>query len=247
MQILLANAKIMREASPVAPTSVPHFQSDADYIASQMASEDVESLCAQLHCDVKIAAAAWRRFRDFSIVPKLPAIMAYNGQAYKYLKAETMDAAGLEFAQSHLWITSFMYGLLRPMDGIAPYRMEPAVTLPDGQQMSKFWRDKLTDMLIDSVVADDGILLHLSTAEYEQLFDWKRVCRQVRVVQPLFYVRTKGVLKVQAVWAKSCRGAMTRFVIDNRINLPEQLRAFSLDGFQFQPTHGDVDHPYYIK
>ena len=67
--------------------------------------------------------------------------------------------------------------------------------------INQFWKDKLTDVLIHSVKADDGILIHLSTAEYEHLFDWKRICREVKVIQPLFYVRQKdGRLKMQAVW-----------------------------------------------
>lgn len=79
-----------------------------------------------------------------------------------------------------------------------------------------------------NVKADDGILLHLSTEEYEHLFDWKRVCKEVTVVQPLFYVRQKdGRLKMQAVWAKSCRGAMVRFILNNRLVTPEELSAFN--------------------
>ena len=111
------------------------------------------------------------------------------------------------------------------MDGIVPYRMEHCVTLEttNDKPINQFWKDRLTEVLIRSVQADDGILLHLSTEEYEHLFDWKRVCKEVTVVQPLFYVRQKdGRLKMQAVWAKSCRGAMFRFILNNRIVAPEE-------------------------
>lgn len=96
--------------------------------------------------------------------------------------------------------------------------------------------------------ADDGILLHLSTEEYEHLFDWKRVCKEVKVVQPLFYVRQKdGRLKMQAVWAKSCRGAMVRFILNNRIVTPEELSAFSYEGFEYAPQLGDANNTHFVR
>ena len=87
-----------------------------------------------------------------------------------------------------------------------------------GQNMFGFWKNRLTEVLIDAVKADDGILIHLATEEYQHLFDWQRVRREVRIIQPLFYVRKGSNLKIQAVWAKTCRGAMTRFTIENRID-----------------------------
>jgi len=112
-------------------------------------------------------------------------------QAYKHLRADTLSDRALEYAQKHLWITCFLYGLLRPMDGIVPYRMEHCVALEatNDKPINQFWKDQLTKVLIRSVQADEGILMHLSTEEYEHLFDWKRVCKEVTVVQPLFYVR----------------------------------------------------------
>ena len=135
------------------------------------------------------------------------------------------------------------------MDGIVPYRMEHCVTLEQtaDKPIPHFWKERLTDLLIACVQADDGILVHLSTAEYEQLFDWKRVRQTVRVIQPLFYVRKQGKLKMQAVWAKSCRGAMVRFILQNQIRLPEELQAFDHAGFQFDPTLGEPYYPHFVR
>ena len=116
------------------------------------------------------------------------------------------------------------------MDGIVPYRMEHCVSMEatHDKPINQYWKDKLTNLLIESVKADNGILIHLSTEEYEHLFDWKRVCQEVRVIHPLFYVRQRdGRLKMQAVWAKSCRGAMVRFILQNKLVMPEELKAFS--------------------
>lgn len=250
MQILLANAKIMFDKAERKPLSTPLFQSTANSLAAEMAMMDVDELARQLDCSPKIAAENWKRYQDFAVAEKLPAILAYNGQAYKHLRAKTLSDEALAFAQEHLWITCFLYGLLRPMDGIVPYRMEHCVTLEatGDKPVNQFWRDKLTDVLIGSVKADDGILIHLSTEEYEHLFDWNRVCREVKVIHPLFYVRqSDGNLKMQAVWAKSCRGAMVRFILNNRLLTPQELAAFSHEGFEYAPQLGEEAFPHFIR
>lgn len=250
MQILLANAKIMFGKTNRKPVSAPLFQTVADTLAAEMARMDVDDLARQLDCSQKIAAENWKRYQNFMAAEKMPALLAYNGQAYKHLRADSLSDVALEYAQKHLWITCFLYGLLRPMDGIVPYRMEHCVTLEatSNKPINQFWKDRLTDVLIGSVKADDGTLLHLSTEEYEHLFDWKRVCKEVTVIQPLFYVRQKdGRLKMQAVWAKSCRGAMVRFILNNRPVTHEELSAFSYEGFEFAPQLGDENNPHFVR
>ena len=124
MQILLANAKIMFGKADRKPISTPLFQTEADTLAAEMARMDVEDLARQLDCNQKIAAENWGRYQNFMSAEKMPALLAYNGQAYKHLRANTLSDEALDYAQKHLWITCFLYGLLRPMDGIVPYRME---------------------------------------------------------------------------------------------------------------------------
>ena len=145
MQILLANAKIMYEKVDRKPLSTPLFQSVANTLATEMARMDVEELARQLDCNPKIAAVNRKRYQDFLAAEKMPAILAYNGQAYKHLRASTLGEEALRHAQGHLWITCFLYGLLRPMDGIVPYRMEHCVTLEATQDkpVNQFWKDKL--------------------------------------------------------------------------------------------------------
>jgi len=264
MQIILASAKIMNDRLKSVPDislSTPRFQNEAQAFARDMAQYSAETIAEILGCSQQIAVQNRLRFMQFfDEKPKLPAILAYHGQAYKHLRAETLNVDDLNYSQGKLWITSFLYGLLRPLDGILPYRMEGHVELPSGagQNMFGFWKSRLTDVLIDAVKADDGILIHLATEEYQHLFDWQRVRREVRIIQPLFYVRKGSDLKVQAVWAKTCRGAMTRFIIDNRITTPEDLNAFSYEGFVYAPRLGalgpmgrlseqDPDYPHFIK
>ncbi len=253
MQILLASAKIMFDVVKTTPDvelSSPRFVHEAESFARDMALYSAESIAEMLGCSRQIAEQNKLRFmRFFEDTTKLPAIFAYHGQAYKHLKADTLTKADLRYSQEHLWIVSFLYGMLRPLNGILPYRMEGRVELPsgEGENMFGFWKSRLTDVLIDAVKADDGVLVHLATEEFQHLFDWQRVCREVRVVQPLFYVRKGQDLKIQAVWAKTCRGAMTRFILTNRIMNPADLSSFSYEGFVFEPAIGEPDYPHFIR
>ena len=264
MQIILASAKIMNDKLKSVLSvslSLPRFQDEAQAFAKNMAQYSTETIAEMLGCSQQIAVQNRMRYVGFfEDAPKLPAILAYHGQAYKHLKAETLNVDDLNNARGKLWITSFLYGLLRPLDGILPYRMEGNVELPsgEGQNMFGFWKNRLTDVLIDSVKADDGILIHLATEEFQHLFDWQRVRKEIRVIQPLFYIRKGNDLKIQAVWAKTCRGAMTRFIIQNRITNPDDLASFSYEGFGYEPTLGalgpmgrllkqEPDYPHFIK
>lgn len=253
MQIILASAKIMRESlksKSRVQMSLPRFQQEAESFVRDMGQYSSETIAGMLGCNQQIAMQNKLRFSQFfDDKEKMPALLAYHGQAYKHLKAETLSSDDLIYAQHQVWITSFLYGLLRPLDAIHPYRMEGSIELPsgEGQNMFGFWKSRLTDILIDAVKSDDGVLLHLATEEYQHLFDWQRVRREVRIVQPLFYVRKGQDLKMQAVWAKTCRGAMTRFVIEHRLTHPEQLNDFNYEGFTFAPLLGEPDYPHFVK
>lgn len=252
MQILLASAKIMNASTrvDVPIKSKPEFQGQAGRFALELATWDISRLMKELKCSQAIARENQQRYQSFWNEDELlPAILAYYGQAYKYLQADSFSQDDFTFAQSHLFITSFLYGLLRPLDNIHPYRMEGKVKLEatGGKNLFAYWKPYLTDMLIDAVKADDGILIHLATEEFEHLFDWKRVCQEVKVIQPLFYVDKGDTIKVVSVHAKSCRGAMTRYIIQHQITQPEDILGFELDGFTYHPNYGDELHPHFIK
>lgn len=249
MQIILSSAKIINNKTSTSPETIPKYQNEANLIAMDMAQKKIEELAKLFQCNDKIASENWLRFQKFFVADKMPAILAYNGQAYKHLKARTFSKSEMLFAQQHLWITSFLYGLLRPLDAIVPYRMEQNVSLDitDNIPLKNYWRNILSDTLLKSVREDDGVIIHLTTQEYEHLFNWNIVKKEAQVIQPLFYTRIKGELKMQAVWAKTCRGAMTRYIIENKIKSIEDLKSFSYEGFIFNPDLGEQNYPHFIR
>lgn len=250
MQILLADSKTMQTECRRSPVTKPRFSSVADAFAREMGSLTSSEVNRLLGGSSKVVSETQGRYRDFFVTEKIPALLAFTGQAYKHLQASTLSEEALSYADEHLFITSFLYGLLRPMDGISPYRMEQSVRLKATNEVpvNQFWREKLTGPLIEEVSADDGILLQLSTEEYEKLFHRNEVKGAVRVVKPWFYVRKDGALKIQAVWAKSCRGAMVRYILERRVKKVKELKEFNYEGFHYAgDEYGDQDNLYFIR
>lgn len=240
MQILLACAKDMTTRPELSPALLtqPMFLKEAGRHALQLAAFTEAELGKALKCNARLAILNKLRYLSFfDSEDSGAAVLSYNGMAYRHLRAWEFTEADFAHANSHLWICSFLYGLLRPMDRIKNYRLEGTVRLPDNddQSMFDFWKPLLTDVLIDSVKQDDGCLVHLATDEMTRLFDWKRVKREVKVMEPQFYVRDGEKLKTIVVYAKMCRGAMTRYILRNRLTTIEELTAFSYEEFNYQP------------
>lgn len=251
MQLLLACAKLMNgsTSTKVPTTTTPLFADNAARHALELSRYTVDELADMLHCSRTIALENKRRYDNFFDKNEhLPAILAYNGQAYKHLRAAEFTADDFTYAQQHLFITSFLYGLLRPLDRIHPYRLEGKTELAstDRQQMFDYWKPRLTDVLIQAVQADDGILVHLATEEMQHLFDWKRIRSAVRLIQPQFLMQKDGKLRAVSMYAKGCRGAMARYIITHRIDNPTPLSAFIHDGFMLAEDMSSEDAPVFL-
>lgn len=112
--------------------------------------------------------------------------------------------------------------------------------------MFAYWKPFLTDILIEAVKADDGILVHLATEEFQHLFNWKRLQKEICIIQPLFMVDQGSRLKAVSVYAKSCRGAMTSYILRNQLASPNDLLSFEYDGFTYHKNYGVENHPHFI-
>ena len=251
MQILLSPAKDMAGDfhCPSDPTE-PLFQKRAGEIAAAMAAYSPDEIAGMLKCGRAIAAGAATMYKAFFAgADGLPAWGAYNGIAFKHLGAETMDAEDSAFAQGRLWIASPLYGLLRPLDGIRPHRMEAWVRLPGngGRTMADYWKPLLTPLLTAACKDDGGLLLNVASKEMTGLFRWADVEREVEVVEPQFLVQEGGRVKTVTVYAKMCRGAMARYAIKERIATPSGLEGFTHEGFRYSPEHSSPLRPAFVK
>ena len=230
-------------ACPSVPACTrPAFAREALETALELAQYSPSELADMLRVSHKIAAENCLRYRDFAsdACPSVPALCAYTGAVFKRIAPDDFSADDFRYAQAHLNITSFLYGLLRPLDLIHNYRLEGDAVLPDngGQSMFAYWQSRLTGLLLERVKADDGILVNLASEEMKRLFDWKRVCREVKVITPEFRVWKGDKLRSIVVYTKMCRGEMTRYLLKGRITDPEALKAFTWEGFRWDDAAG---------
>lgn len=252
MMIYISCAKTMAKPQhfSIPGTSTPRFESEAIRHAINMSQFNPEELGKMLHINTKLAAENYLRFQNFFSpeTSAAPAILSYTGIVFKRLNAKDFTTEDLEYAQKHLFITSFLYGLLRPLDLIRPYRLEGNVRLPDADNTSifDFWKPLLTSYLINEVQKQGGLLINLASSEMQDLFFWDQVKEAVQIISPEFQVYKNGRLSTVVVYTKMCRGEMTRFLLKNRIENPDDLRAFEWEGFVYNESESTPGRPVFI-
>lgn len=170
------------------------------------------------------------------------AAQAFQGDVYVGLEASRFTQEDNAFAQDHLRILSGLYGMLRPLDLIQPYRLEMGIRLPNaaGNDLYAFWRERLTRDL-DAAVSRSGspVLVNLASNEYFKAIDHKRL--EARVVTPVFKDAKNGQYKIISFYAKKARGLMSAWLIRQRIDDPEKLKDFDVAGYRFSPTMSEGD------
>lgn len=170
----------------------------------------------------------------FSLENARQAILAFKGDVYTGLQAETFSDDDFDFAQQHLRMLSGLYGLLRPLDLMQPYRLEMGIKLanPAGNDLYHFWGETITETLNAALAAQgDDVLINLASDEYFKAVKVKSL--NARIIKPVFLDEKNGRYKVISFYAKKARGLMSRFVIENQIATPEGLTAFAVDGYRF--------------
>ncbi len=164
------------------------------------------------------------------------AAFAFAGDTYIGLEANSLSKEDLEYAQDHLRILSGFYGLIRPLDLIQPYRLEMGIGLtnPRGSDLYDFWKDRIAIGINETLKDHDNpILVNLASNEYFKAVKRKKLA--VQVITPVFKEVKSGIAKVIGFSAKRARGMMARYLIQNRIEDPEELKKFDMAGYKFQP------------
>ena len=198
-----------------------------------------------------LAALNYQRFQSFE-TPFAPdnakqAVLAFRGDTYVGLDADSLDEDDLAYAQDHLRILSGLYGLLRPMDLMQPYRLEMGTKLanPRGEDLYDFWGERITDAINEAVARDrergkHPVVVNLASNEYIKSVNKKKL--KARFITPAFKVVRDGQAKTLGMMAKRARGMMARHIILNRIEDPEALKKFDDDDYRFMPELSDDNH-----
>ena len=238
MKVFLSPAKNMREM-PAAPADVPaaaapRYLYKTEGLAASLRDKAPYELESILQTSPQIALRAAALYQDWTNEGGVPAILAYDGLAYKHLQAETLSLHDFAFAQEHVRLFSAFYGPLRPLDVIQPYRLELAHKL-DGESLYDFWGRAFYDDLFGN---GDGIAVNLASNEYSKAVR-PYLLPADRMVTCEFLTYRKGKLRCLATIAKMARGRMARYIIENRIEAPEQLTFFDWNGFQYEQSLSD--------
>ncbi|MEH6650248.1 MAG: peroxide stress protein YaaA [Motiliproteus sp.] len=243
MLILISPAKTLDfETAPTTtvssqPTLLDHSQLLIDQLR-QMPPQAIGSLMKLSDKLASLNAARYETWaQPFSPDNAKQAVLAFKGDVYTGLDAETLTQLQLDYAQQHLGILSGLYGLLKPLDLIQPYRLEMGTKLENarGANLYRFWGDIVTDN-VNQALAEQGddLLVNLASNEYYKSVQPKRL--NARVITPIFKDCKNGQYKIISFYAKKARGLMSRYIIENRIDNVEALKAFDSQGYYFSAS-----------
>ncbi|ASG04388.1 MULTISPECIES: peroxide stress protein YaaA [Vibrio] len=240
MLIVVSPAKTLDYESPLVtskytqPELIDHSAQLID-VCRQLTPADISAL---MKVSDKIAGLNVARFAQWSPTFTLdnarPAILAFKGDVYTGFEAETLSDAGFEYAQQHLRMLSGLYGVLKPLDLMQPYRLEMGTRLgnPRGTNLYQFWGDIITDKLNQALKEQgDDVLINLASNEYFKAVNPKKL--KGSIITPVFKDCKKGQYKVISFYAKKARGMMARYIIDKQISSVEQLAQFDSAGYYF--------------
>ena len=229
-----------RPLPPLGPTK-PRFAEEAERLAAAAAKLSKNKLGALMHISETLAALNVERYRGFAEQPTRPAIYAFAGDVYTGFEVHSIDEDAVLFAQDHLRILSGLYGLLRPLDEIRPYRLEMGTRWAPGRtrNLYGFWQNRIADRLAaDLVQTGDDTVINLASKEYWQAVEGK-LPADIRVIEIDFREDGPNGLRFNSFAAKRARGMMARYICEHRITDPDHLKHFDSAGYAFDPQNSD--------
>ena len=239
MKVLLSPAKAIDITKSIDTNvrSVPRFITEAEGLVKKMAKFSATKIGDMMHLSNDLSNLNYQRYQEWSTAVEkndknAHVIAAFNGEAYRGFGAESLTSDQLDVAQDKVRILSGIYGVLKPLDIIYPYRLEMgtkwAIT-PTKTNLYKFWGIKLADYL--NAENADGITINVASNEYFKAVNKKTL--KGRIITPVFKDLKNGEYKTIMVFAKRARGAMARFIVVNNISNPEDIKAFDTDGYRY--------------
>ena len=245
MLAVISPAKTLDYKRPLPSLEVtrPAFAEDAEALARAAARLSAKRLGELMSISPALAELNVGRFRGFAEQPERPALFAFAGDVYTGLEARSLDEPAIAFAQDHVRILSGLYGLLRPLDAIRPYRLEMGTRWAPGRKRDLYawWQDRVAGQLADDLAAiGDDTIVNLASKEY-----WAAVSGRlppgVRVIEIDFREQGPSGLRFNSFAAKRARGMMARYLCEHRLEDPLALKGFDSDGYRFEPDGSDDD------
>uniref|UniRef100_UPI0035AF13EA peroxide stress protein YaaA n=1 Tax=Hylemonella sp. TaxID=2066020 RepID=UPI0035AF13EA len=248
MLFLLSPAKSLDYDTPLGdlPHTQPLFTKQSAELIQLLREYSPQQIAELMDLSDQLAGLNVARYQAWS--PKFTAknsrqaVLAFNGDVYDGLDARTLKPEDLAWAQEHVCILSGLYGVLRPLDWMQPYRLEMGTALqnPKGQNLYKFWGTQIADYLNERLQADKTpVVVNLASQEYFKAVNTKTL--KARVIECVFEDWKGGQYKVISFFAKRARGLMARYAIGKRLTTPRQLEKFNLDGYAYDAAASQAD------
>ena len=254
MLTVLSPAKTLDyETAPITQSAtLPRFMDQSALLIEDARGLNPDDIRALMGVSEQIAHLNHERFMNWQSESTSDnakqAVLAFKGDVYTGLQAETLSEDDLDFAQTRLRILSGLYGLLRPLDLMQPYRLEMGLKFTNqrGRNLYEFWGEQLTDTLnADLVSAKTEVLINLASNEYFKAVKPKLL--NADIITPQFKDLKNGQYKMISFFAKKARGVMARYIIDNRITEPEALKSFSEAGYYYSDEQSQGDQWVFLR
>lgn len=248
MLLLLSPAKKLDYDSPLGTNlhTEPLFVDEAKGLIDVLRQKSKADVAKLMSLSESLAQLNVERYEQwtptFTQQNARPAVLAFNGDVYEGLDAASLSEAQLNWAQDHVAILSGLYGVLRPLDLMQPYRLEMGTKLanPAGKNLYDYWKETIAPYLNERLSRDkQPVVVNLASEEYFKSVDLSVL--NARVIQCVFQDEKAGSYKIISFYAKRARGLMARYVIENRIDTPEKLTGFNLGGYAFAPEVSTED------
>ena len=240
MFFVLSPAKNLNEKdpSPVSSFTLPDLLPEAEILMQELRQLAPQQIAELMHVSDKIALlnaernAAWHT--PFTPENAKQAVFMFNGDVYEGIAADTLKPEQIDYLQQHVRLLSGLYGVLRPLDLMQPYRLEMGTAFANtrGKNLYEFWGDKITDLLNQTLKqAGSDVLINLASQEYFKSVNTKKL--NARLITPIFKDEKNGKYKIISFYAKRARGLMVRYAAEHGITDPEMLKNFDYEGYSF--------------
>ena len=254
MLMVISPAKTLDYETPPATQrfTQPHYLDHSQALIGQLRELSPQQIGELMHLSDKLSGQNAARFGSWTpaFTPEnaKQALLAFKGDVYTGLNAVDFSEADFDYAQTHLRMLSGLYGLLRPLDLMMPYRLEMGTKLanPRGKDLYAFWGTRISEWLNEALAAQgDDVLLNLASNEYFSAV--KKSALNARIINTEFKDLKNGQHKIISFYAKKARGMMSRFVIKERINTPEQLKQFDAQGYYYSAEQSKPDSLVFLR
>ena len=233
MKIILSPAKKMiTDTDSIAAVELPEFIDRTAEILSWMKSQSKEELKSIWKCNDKIAEQNFNRLENMDLYNMLtPAVLSYEGIAFQYMAPSVFENRQFDYIQNHLRILSAFYGVLKPMDGVTPYRLEmqAKAEIEDTKNLYDYWGESLYRSVID----DDRVMINLASKEYSKCIE-KYLSDKDQYITVTFCERSGDKLVTKGTYAKMARGEMVRYMAEKEIENPTDIQKFDRLGYIFR-------------